>query len=59
VTSANSFILVQKLSLLRTATTAAAIIVIKVTKWTDWEGEAPAEPKMAANGDWRLANGEW
>jgi len=22
-----------------------------------WEGEAPAEPKTAANGDWRIANG--
>ncbi len=23
-----------------------------------WEGEAPAEPEMVANGNWRLANGE-
>jgi len=23
-----------------------------------WEGETSAEPKTAANGDWRLANGE-
>jgi hypothetical protein len=42
------------------------------SRWTKWEGEAPAEPnlsanreigksasrEMAANGDWRLANGE-
>jgi len=27
-------------------------------KQGNWEGEAPAEPKTAANGDWRLANGE-
>jgi hypothetical protein len=23
-----------------------------------WEGEAPAEPKTAAIGNWRIANGE-
>jgi hypothetical protein len=25
---------------------------------TKWEGEAPAEPKTAANGEWRMASGE-
>jgi hypothetical protein len=24
----------------------------------NWEGEAPAEPKTAANGDWQLATGK-
>ena len=26
--------------------------------WMRWEGEAPAEPKTAANGDWQLATGK-
>jgi hypothetical protein len=24
----------------------------------NWEGEAPAEPKTAASGEWRVANSE-
>ncbi|MFA0744533.1 MAG: hypothetical protein LASZOEIN_001326 [Candidatus Fervidibacter sp.] len=24
-----------------------------------WEGEAPAEPKTAANGEWRLVISDW
>ncbi|MCS3920900.1 hypothetical protein M2350_003337 [Candidatus Fervidibacter sacchari] len=27
-------------------------------EWGIWEGEAPAEPKTTANGDWRIAIGE-
>ena len=28
------------------------------SRWTNWEGKAPAEPKTAAICEWRVANGE-
>jgi hypothetical protein len=52
---------------------ASFFVDTDLSRWTNWEGEAPAEPNLSANreigksasremaaiGDWRLATGEW